>query len=147
MKKFSFRLETLLQHRHKVEERERTKFSNIRGELLAALDHMQMLRAKHAQMLYELAQKKCGNCDSQEITLYYRFLDRLDHELEQAAKRIAEIEGRLETQKRVMIEASRDKKMIENLRNKREKEFHTALEKDEQKSIDEMVVTRYALKQ
>ena len=46
-----------------------------------------------------------------------------------------------------MIEAMRDKKMIENLRSKREKEFLTALERTEQKSVDEIVVTRYAHKQ
>ena len=48
MKKFSFRLETLLQHRHHLEEKERTKFSGIRNELLAEVDHIQALRTKQA---------------------------------------------------------------------------------------------------
>jgi flagellar biosynthesis chaperone FliJ len=45
-----------------------------------------------------------------------------------------------------MIESSRNKKTIENLRSKREKEFIAALETEERKSIDEIIVTRYALK-
>jgi len=147
MKKFSFRLETLLQHRHHLEEKERTKFSAIRNELLAEVDHIQALRTTQAQALAELAQTKSGDCDAQEITWHYRFLDRIALELERSARRIAELEGKLEIQKQVMIEAMRDKKMIENLRSKREKEFLTALERAEQKSVDEIVVTRYAHKQ
>jgi flagellar biosynthesis chaperone FliJ len=41
----------------------------------------------------------------------------------------------------------RGKKMIENLKIKREKEFLTSLDRTEQKSVDEIVVTRYAHKQ
>jgi flagellar FliJ protein len=147
MKKFSFRLETLLQHRQHLEEKERTKFSAIRNELLAEVNHIQALRTMQARALAELARKKSGDCDAQEIIWHYRYLDRIALELERSARRIAELEGKLEIQKQAMIEAMRNKKMIENLRSKREKEFLTALERAEQKSVDEIVVTRYAHKQ
>jgi flagellar FliJ protein len=147
MKKFVFRLETLLQHRHNIEERERIKFSCIRGELMAALEHMKHLRAKQAQTLSELASKKSGKCDSQEIAWFYSFLDRLSWEMERCSERIGKLEQHLEAQKQIMIEASRNKKMVQNLRNKKEKEFLVSLERIEQKSIDEIVVTRYARKQ
>lgn len=146
MKKFLFRLETLLQHRRHIEEKERTKFSRLRGELLAAYDHRESLCAKQAETLSELTVKKTGVCDTREITWFYRFLDRLGQEMERSAARIAQLQKQLEEQKQVMIEATRGKKMIENLRTKRESEFRVALERDEQKSVDELVVTRFALK-
>jgi flagellar FliJ protein len=147
MKKFVFRLETLLYHRRSIEERERIKFSRIRGELLAELDHLETLQAKHAETRSELALKKSGECDSREISWFYRFLDRLSLEMAVARERIAQLEQELEVQKQIMIEASRDKKMIENLRLKKEKEFLVSLERQEQKSVDEIVVTRFAFKQ
>ena len=147
MKKFVFRLETLLYHRRSIEERERIKFSRIRGELLAELDHLETLQAKHAETRSELALKKSGECDSREISWFYRFLDRLSLEMAVARERIAQLERELEVQKQIMIEASRDKKMIENLRLKKEKEFLVSLERQEQKSVDEIVVTRFAFKQ
>jgi len=147
MKKFVFRLETLLYHRRSIEERERIKFSRIRGELLAELDHLETLQAKHAETRSELALKKSGECDSREISWFYRFLDRLSLEMAVARERIAQLERELEVQKQIMIEASRDKKMIENLRLKKEKEFLVSLERQEQKSVDEIIVTRFAFKQ
>jgi flagellar protein FliJ len=147
MKKFSFRLESLLQHRNHLEEKERNKFTGIRNQLLVETENIQALRTKQAEALAELGRRKSGICDEQEIKWHYRFLDRIALELEQAARRIAELEGKLEIQKQIMIEAMRDKKMIENLRSKREKEFLTSIERTEQKSVDEIVVTRYAHKQ
>jgi flagellar protein FliJ len=146
MKKFLFRLETLLQHRHNIEERERTKFSTLRYELLVELDRVRMLRTKQAQILAELALKKSGVWDFAEIEWHCRFLDRLSQEIECLAKKIAELEGKLEMQKQVMVEAMRDKKTIENLKEKSRKEFLTSVERIEQKSTDELVVTRHALK-
>ena len=147
MKKFLFSLETLLQYRRNLEEMERTKFSRIRGELLAALAHRESLCARQARTFSELTLEKMGGCDSQEIDWFYRFLDRLAYEIKRSAKQIAELEKQLEKQKEIMIETSRAKKIIENLEQKKKKEFLSSLERQEQKSVDEMVVTRFALKQ
>jgi len=146
MKKFLFRLETLLRHRNNIEERERSKFSRIRTELAAEVENLQRLRTQQAQVRADLTVLKSGSGDQGEINWHYRFQDRLCWNVEQSSKRIARLEGELETQKQVMIEASRDAKMIANLRGKKEKEFLAGLERIEQKTIDEIVVTRYSLK-
>jgi len=147
MKKFVFRLETLLNHRRNIEERERIKFSRIRSELLAELNHLEMLEAKQAETRSELASEESGKCDEREISCFCRFLDRLSREMAVSRERVTRLEQELEAQKQIMIEASRDKKMIENLRLKKQKEFLVSLERQEQKSVDELVVTRFALKQ
>jgi flagellar export protein FliJ len=147
MKKFIFSLETLLKHRRNLEEKERANFSRIRGELLAAIAHRESLCARQAQTLSELTVEKLGRCDSQEIGWFYRYLDRLTQEMKLSADRIRELEKQLEAQKQIMTEASRAKKMIENLQHKKQKEYLVSLERMEQKSVDEIVVTRFALKQ
>jgi flagellar FliJ protein len=147
MKKFRFRLEMLLRHRQNVEEKERTKFSSIRQMLQAELGRLDELNASQDLTNKELARKKSGECDGREIAWYYRFLDRLSREIEASSRRISQLEQQLEEQRQIMVAASRDKKMLENLRKKQEQEFNLSLEREEQKSIDEMVVTRYAAKQ
>lgn len=146
MRRFQFRLETLLQHRRNVEERERTRFSRLSGELMGEVKRIEALRVRHAETLSELAPMKLGDCDSREIAWFYRFLDRLTQEMEQTARRIEELEKKVEAQKQVMISATRDKKMIENLRTRRAKEFLVSSQREEQKSVDEIVVTRFARK-
>ncbi len=144
MKKFVFGLETLLQHRTNIEEKERDKFSRLRAELLVELNHRETLYARQAETLSELMLTKSSGADSQEIGWYYRFLDRLAYEVKKSSQRIVELEQRLETQKQVMIEASRKKQVIENLKKRRRKEYSVAVEREDQINMDEIVVTRFA---
>jgi flagellar FliJ protein len=146
MKRFVFRLETLLRHRINLEERERNAFTRIRAELLMELNHKDSLRARQMQTRLELAQLESGTYDTQEIGWCYRFLDRLDVEMKRSDARIVELEKHLEAQKQKMIKASRDKQMIENLKKKRQVEHVVSIEREEQKTVDEIVVTRFALK-
>ena len=146
MKKFSFRLETLLKHRNNIEERERTRFSGIRGELAAEVDHLRTLQTRQAQTLADLVLLKTGPYDPQDISWHYLYLSRLSRQMEQSSKRIVDLEARLETQRQAMIDATRDAKMIANLKRKKAKEFLVELERNEQKMIDEMIVIRHGAK-
>ncbi len=147
MKKFVFRLETLLQHRINIEDKERDKFSRMRAELRVEMNHKDTLCARQAETLSELLMTKSSGSDCQEIGLYYRFLDRLAYEVKKSSQKIAELEQRIEKQKQVMIEASRKKQVIENLKKKRHREYNVALEREDQINIDEIVVTRFARRQ
>jgi flagellar protein FliJ len=146
MKKFVFRLETLLRHRINLEEKERNAFTRIRAELLMEINHKDSLQAQQWQTRSELALLETGSCDTQEMGWFYRFLDRLEVEIKRSNERIVVLEKHLEAQKQKMILASRDKQIIENLKKKKKKEYVVAIEQEEQKTVDEIVVTRFALK-
>ncbi len=144
MRKFVFNLENLLQYRLHLEEKERNKFSLMRAELLAELKRKVELETQQRNTRSELLLKKSGIYDAQEISWFYLFLNRLEKEIQRSNDRAARLERSLETQKQIMISASRNKQMIENLKKKRQKEYGVALDREDQKSIDEIVVTRFA---
>jgi flagellar FliJ protein len=147
MKKFSFGLETLLQHRIRLEDNEKNKFTKIRAELQGEWNRKETIAARQKESRSELGLRQAESCDPEEIGWYQRYLSRLDLEMKRSLERVVELEKHLETQRQIMVEASRNKQMIENLKKKKRKEHITAAEREEQKSIDEMVVTRFALKQ
>jgi flagellar FliJ protein len=144
MKKFVFRLETLLQHRSNIEERERAKFTSIRNELLAERARRQSFIASQDRTRADMARILSTDCNAQEYEWCSRFLEYLALQIRRSDERIVGIEKRLETQKQVMIAATRDKKIIEKLKARKHKEFQVSLERMEQKSIDEIVITRFA---
>jgi flagellar protein FliJ len=147
MKKFSFGLETLLQHRIRLEENEKNRFTKIRAELQTELKHKETIAARQKESRSELGHRQEASCDPEEIGWYLRYLTRLDMEIKRSIERIVELEKHVDAQRQIMVEASRNKQMIENLKKKKHKEHIASAEREERKSIDEMVVTRFALKQ
>jgi len=144
MKKFSFNLEVLRKHRHIVKEQERTKFAAINFQLQVQHRHLRDLRDMQWETLRQLTRIKAGKYDSREIGWFYQYLDHLSKEMDQSGERISDLQGQLEQQRAVLVGATQNTKILDNLRNKKEKKFYIAQERLEQKSIDELVVTQFA---
>jgi flagellar protein FliJ len=142
--KFVFSLETLLQHRERIEQRERDELFRRNYNYQIELQNRDGLIARLKETMEELGRKQEEDLASQEINWFYLYINRLRLEIQEAEKRLLQIDSGVQEQKKIVIEASKKKKILVSLRAKQEKEFAYSLEKQEQKEIDELVVTRYA---
>jgi flagellar protein FliJ len=141
--KFLFSLETLLQHRERIEQRERDELfrisykyqveQNLRSALLARLD----------ETMKELARKRAENQVDQEMSWFYLYINRLGQEIKESEKRLQQLDAEVQAQKGVVVEATKERKTLTSLKTKQEQEFNRNQEKQEQKEVDELVVTRF----
>jgi flagellar export protein FliJ len=144
MKKFSFNLETLLRHRKYLEEKERHELSRLYFAWQSEQNQRQSLERKYLETLVELAQRRQGDLDHKEMSWFYLYLDRLRMELEQSAQRILRVEKQIQTQQAAALEASKKRKVVDALKTRRHRRHIVAEDREEQKAVDELVVTRYA---
>src|SRR5512135_2098755 len=82
MKRFAFRLETLLRHRTNLEEKGRNELLRLVSLLQRKYGQLQLLQDKNHATLLELAEKKIANAEHAEIGWFYAYLDRLRLEME-----------------------------------------------------------------
>lgn len=143
MARFVFSLETVLRHREDLEQKERDELMRRNYRLNSELHHRDDLGAKLQQMMNQLSMKQAGQVDSQELRLFQLYSDRLTHEIGESEKRLVELETQVRMQKDAVIEAAKKKSVIASLKDKKKTEFVTELEKQEQKDIDDLVVTRF----
>jgi flagellar FliJ protein len=146
MKKFAFNLETLLRHRKNLEEKERDELARLHFEYQTEINHRDDLRNRLKETLGELSRLRCKNADSGEVAWFYPYMDRLRYEIELSHKRIAELDRAFQAQKLVVIEATKKKKILDSLKTRKQREFNLAVERQEQKTVDELAVTRFVRK-
>lgn len=144
MPKFRFSLETLLRHREDIEQREKDELFKLNYRHQTELRHRDDLNAKFRETMDELALRKAQLSDHQELNWFYLYMNRLAQEIRECEKRLAQLEADVQAQKEAVVEASRKKKVLSTLKAKKQKEFITEVEKQEQKDIDDLVVTRFA---
>ena len=145
MAKFIFNLETLLRHREDTEQRERDELMRINYKHQVEVNHRNSLSAKFQETMNDIAQRCQTNAIDEELNWSYSYLNRLTHEIRESEKRLTQLQSEVQAQKEVVIEAAKKRKTLASLRAKKEKEFLVALDKQEQKEIDDLVVTRYAI--
>ena len=143
MAKFRFSLQTLLRYREDAEQA-------ARDEMMLRLYRQQQeqqkldgLRSTRIETSEEMAQKQMEDTAYGELIYYRMYLDRLDYEIENSNKRLVRLRAEVEVQRRVLIEASKKRKTLTSLRDKKQKEFNVAQDKAFQKEIDEIVVIRH----
>jgi len=141
--KFSFPLQTLLNWKKSLEDFSRMKLGGMMNRLKAQEEEIERLtfqRLFYDQKLKEKSQKRIL---AGEYVLYKQFAEDSHRDLltreEKKKRTLREIE--LEREK--LIALTKEKKILEKLKEKKWKAFLYQMEKDEQKKNDERTVMKY----
>lgn len=145
MKKFSFRLQTVLEMREKELEdkrREMAKVIAILNEQIEIMDGY-ILREKNAKESLERIYSGGEELDILEITNYKDYLGKLNT-LQKNQKAIIEKAKQLLKVKQMQVtEALKAVKVMEKLKETQEKKFYQHYEYVQAKEIDDIASTRY----
>lgn len=147
MARFLFSLETVLRHRENIEQKERDVLLRLTYKYQMELHYREDLSAKKQETINDLSVKRNENPANPELNYFYLYINRLTYEADRCEKRLEELRAQIQTQKEVVLEASKKKKTLATMKAKKEKEFIVAQEKQEQKEVDELVVTRYSTRE
>jgi len=143
MAKFRFSLQTLLRYREDAEQA-------ARDEMMLRVSRQQQEQQKLDDLLNrrnetssEMAEKLMEDTAYNELVYYRMYLDRLDYEIENSHRRLVRLKAEVELQRKVLVEASKKRKTLTSLRDKKVKEFNVAMDRTFQKEIDDIVVLRH----
>jgi|ERR1035437_2124934 flagellar FliJ protein len=147
MKKFIFKLETVLNVKERREEQ-------LKHELMK----LQALKIREEQLLGEVKEKRTyisrqksdenkKGTDIQNLIHFEQYLGVLLKKIDDTQKSIKVLEEKADIKRVEVVEASREKKVFEKLKEKQFGEFQRIVIQNEQKVLDEMAVTRFNRKE
>lgn len=144
MKKFVFPLETLLRVRRQHEDVAKRDFALALGRQSRAEEAVREIDRRTAEARAELAALQKGSVDVGKIVSYYRFLSGQEVRRRGALEELKKLEKATETERSKLVEARREKRVVEILKEKHYKRYLQEEDKREQKEIDDVVSTRAA---
>ncbi|MDR0376459.1 MAG: flagellar export protein FliJ [Spirochaetaceae bacterium] len=135
MRRFSFDLEKILELRAYREREAKIELGRAVGVLTAIEREMQSLAASRSAAAFRRFAP--GN-DSDEIRRYDLYIRRLDAQRDRLVTEAAEAERAVETARQVFLEASRERKVFDKLREKRWGEYRAGVLAEETKLLDDV---------
>jgi flagellar FliJ protein len=141
---FQFRFETLLATRRHAEDALQKELSDAKRALAAEQTLLRESKEAHRRSMLELRQRQSEGFHAQDLLLFGSFLERLAREIDARMKRVAAAERRVNQKRVLLVEAMKQRKVLEKLREKDERDFQQALARSEQKFIDEVATGRHA---
>lgn len=146
MKKFNFSLE-------KVSDTKAIQLKNQSQELAKLLRNLEdeELRLKdlntELSSLYdEVLRRTIDGCSAKELRDYNRYLDKLTQEMQTQKRNIESIQEKIEELQVQLMELSKEKKVLEKLREKRYLKHTQDQAREEQKLLDEIALISRGIK-
>ncbi len=135
---FNFKLEKVLNYKETVENEKKTKFAQIKQRL-----HKEELLLddyyKQKKSIIEEKNSFNENIKAGELYLYNLYIDTINKKIERQKSIILKTKEELNKAKDEMLNAVKEKKIFEKLKENKYEEFISEQEKEEEKIVDNLV--------
>ncbi len=131
-------MEKVLEYKNSVEKKKVEDYAKINIMLSKEKEHLDSLESEYNSN----AGKKAVSVNEMKMNLMYR--EKLKNQLTSQKRKVDEIETKLEDARGNLIEARKDRKIIEKLKEKDKEKFDAELASREQKELDDLCVMKYA---
>ena len=144
MKRFNFKLEPLLGYRGYLEKRARQKTAEALRNVKASEEMIEQLKKKYSECREDLEDITSEGISAGRFRHYQNYLDSVESGIEEESGRKKYLDKVL-GEKIAELKSKRvDKKVIEQLKERRVNEYMEELRKFEQDTLDEVVSLRKA---
>jgi len=142
MKRFFFRLSSILDYRRYLEKRAQRDLINTRNEQARRKKVAKELGDKKMDIAKECSDETFKGIDVPSYHLFTSFLRSLNQDLEKAHMNLKQGEEKVRAHEAVLKRKTIEKKSLEILKELQFKEYKLTRERAEQKAIDELVIMR-----
>jgi flagellar FliJ protein len=142
--KFAFTFETLLKYKTSLEDVARRDWAEAQGKVDVAMKELDALYDQVDQSRLSAAQLvKKGGAQSTELILIDEFIKGQGLRIEQKRLKIRELMAIAEAKHDELVEAAKERKKLDKLKEHQFEAFRLRRKKDDAKKLDELVVTRF----
>jgi flagellar FliJ protein len=143
VKKFKYRLQPLLNVKSHI-ERERQKDHALAVErIMRQEEQLSQVDAQRESTLIEQRAGLLGSISITKMLVYSRYLLKLKKNTLAGIETLRGLKKNAEEKRSVLVEASKERKIYEKLKERQQDRYNTESARQEQKETDEIAITGY----
>ncbi len=143
MQKFHFKLQRLLDFRKIREEQAQAEFAKATRVFLHEKEILQQLKNKLTETLEGLKQEQARPSSLLMLKMFQDYIDTTREGIKIQAGRVAAAADKRQICLRLFEEASRRRKIVDSLREKKLEQYQEEVLQEEQKFLDDLAGQRY----
>lgn len=143
-KKYHFSLQNVLNHRINLEEEREREFALAIQSLISEQKKLEEIEHKITKEIHELSVVETGVFSSQDFMDYEKYIVFLENKKIEQQKKICEAKSVVELEREKLINATKNRKVLERLKEKGMKRYLFDINRLEQIELDEIAVLKYA---
>ena len=144
MRKFRFKLQTVLDQRQAKEDRLQTELGNLKREEAEEVSRLRRLRTQFQEACDAVEESLDTKAPPYEIARRDEYARAKSDDIKVQELTLEAMRARVEAKRAEVVEAMKDRQVLESLRDRQEREYVLVQASAEQKLLDEMASVTYA---
>lgn len=142
MKKFNFRLQSVLDFRKHLEKMAQMEVAKARRDLMESEEKLKSLNMDYDDTSLVFDGEMTKGIGAERFHYFTDYLSSIESLIQREEQNKEAFSGILIEKQNVLREKSIDRKTIEKLKEKQKNEYYDKMMKDMQKEVDDMVIIR-----
>lgn len=143
---YTFKMQTVLDHRQFIEDNLKKEHAEIRQLLTAAQQQMESLKRKEKDTAAALKREQEEGVSSGQVVGYHAYLKRLSDRIASQMTVVNEIKDQELKKQLELLEAMKKRQILEKLKDQDLDRYHRIMLKKEMNFIDEIAVNQFVRK-
>lgn len=144
IKKFTFRLDSVLRHRMSIKELKERELGEIAAQLIKEMQVLEGLTGLREEILESLAELQRTVFAGLERDLYEHYWRWLETEIRRQREHISQVEMLRDAKRGELVRASQDHRIVEILKERQFADYVKTVAKMEQSVLDEVAANAFA---
>ncbi len=144
MKNFKFTLESLLSYKRHLEHLAQQATATAKKDVQDCVNHIKKCRKEIADTIRDLEEEATAGISAERFKIKTNYLGNVEMEIEFEENRLVGLKKVLIEKQSALKQKSIEKKVLDNLKEKKKEEYFKEIEKIELKTNDDMIVLRKA---
>jgi flagellar FliJ protein len=137
-----FEMQQVLGYRTELEKMCKQEFATAKHDLDAACDLLEQEKTETAQLAEEFCERQQQIDSIFEMQLYADFFARKREEVKEQQRRVDALDRVLEDRREELLQATKEKKVMEQLKEKQEKAYRLEIRRKESLLLDEIATQK-----
>ena len=146
MKQFKYRLEVLLRVREHAEQEKQKKHAKAMQMVQKQRQSLQAIDADRLQTTSDQRTRMTGSLSVAQLLVYSRYLQKIKGEHVMGRELLKGFDRDAETKRQELVEASKQRKIYEQLKERRRERHYKEIEATITKENDEIAINSYRQK-
>ncbi|MBW2663832.1 MAG: flagellar export protein FliJ, partial [Deltaproteobacteria bacterium] len=136
-------LQPVLKYRKQLEERLMFEFADKKRNLDREKETLKKLKRERAGFISRLEKMGESKLSVADVSMYLSYISHMKDEENHGEEIVHQVGKELEEKRIELVNASRKRKILENIKAKKLKEYRLSLTKGEQKELDEAGILKF----
>ncbi|MBF0102908.1 MAG: flagellar export protein FliJ [Desulfobacterales bacterium] len=142
MKKFQFRLQSLLRYREFLEREAKQQLLQAQSEVIACDERIKKYSEAYESWALKLENRTGEGINFYQYQLYTNYLESMDTMIKQETQLRAKLQEKVHKAQQLVLQKQKDKKILENFKERKKELYYQEVMALEQKETDETIILR-----